>query len=356
MSPKDLKSVFLVGGSGFLGLHMVNEFWNASPRPEIHVFDIRPLPEDLNAVYDFDPKQIHVHMGDISNPDDVKKALRASNPQVIVHSASPIHGQSRKIYFKVNVDGTRTLLEAAKEFKVPAFVYTSSAGVLFGGDDLRNVPEEYPFPSQELDPYNLTKQIAERMVLSANSKTFKTISLRPAGIVGPGAAQAVVELRRMASRNQHRFQLGYNDALTDFTIVQNVCFAHLLAAQQLLDTENADSIAGDKYHITNDEPLYFWSFAKLIWKHEGYVCDNPWIIPVSLGVGIGYIAEFFANLLKRPPGLTPFRVRTACAARYYDVSKAKEKLGYYPRVSLEQGIADICNSIDEEKAKGISRF
>jgi sterol-4alpha-carboxylate 3-dehydrogenase (decarboxylating) len=354
MTATVIESVFLVGGSGFLGLHMINEFWNCSPRPNIHVFDIKPLPEVLSSEFDFDPAKIQVHIGDITNAEDVEKALKASKPQVIVHSASPIHGQPRKLYFKVNVDGTRTLLAAAKDLKIPAFVYTSSAGVLFDGQDLRNVPEDYPFPQNEIDAYNLTKQMAERMVLRANSPQLRTISLRPAGIIGTGAAQAVVELRRMALRNQHRIQLGYNDCLTDFTLAQNVCFGHVLAAQQLLDADKAESISGEAYHLTNDEPLYFWSFAKLLWKHEGYVCDNPWVIPPSLGVALGYVAEFFTTILKKPPGLTPFRVRTTCASRYYDVSKAKEKLGYYPRISLEEGIAQICKGIDEEKSKGIS--
>lgn len=352
MADQKLNSVLLIGGSGFLGLHMINEFWNTSPRPDIHVFDIKPLPEILGSEFDFDPNQIQVHIGDISNSEDVEKVLRGSKPQVIVHSASPIHGQSRKLYFKVNVDGTKTLLAVAKELKVPAFVYTSSAGVLFDGHDLRNVPEEYPFPKHEIDAYNLTKQIAEQMVLKANCPELRTISLRPAGIIGTGAAQVVVELRRMALRNQYKIQLGNNDCLTDLTLAQNVCFGHVLAAQQLIDSKKAEYISGEAYHLTNDEPLYFWTFAKLLWKHEGYVCDKPWVIPFSVGVALGYVSEFFTSILRKPPGLTPFRVRTACASRYYDVSKAKEKLGYYPRISLEEGIAQICKGIDEDKAKG----
>jgi sterol-4alpha-carboxylate 3-dehydrogenase (decarboxylating) len=85
----------------------------------------------------------------------------------------------------VNVDGTKAIIAAAKENKVPKLVYTSSAGVVFNGHDLINIDERMPIPDKPLDAYNESKAKAEELVLAANGTDgLLTVSLRPAGIFG----------------------------------------------------------------------------------------------------------------------------------------------------------------------------
>ena len=85
----------------------------------------------------------------------------------------------------MNVDGTRTVIEAAVTHHVPKLVYTSSAGVVFNGGDLIGVDERLPMPEIPLDAYNESKMRAEELVLAANGKGgLKTVALRPAGIFG----------------------------------------------------------------------------------------------------------------------------------------------------------------------------
>lgn len=58
---------------------------------------------------------------------------------------------------KVNVEGTRTVVEACVQQGVERLVFTSSAGTVYDGIDLVNVDERMPFPTDPLDPYNETK-------------------------------------------------------------------------------------------------------------------------------------------------------------------------------------------------------
>lgn len=89
------------------------------------------------------------------------------------------------MYWKVNVDGTTALLAAAQAQGVRKLVYTSSASVIFNGNDLINVDERLPVPTASLDAYNESKVKAEQLVLAANGqKGLLTVSLRPAGIFG----------------------------------------------------------------------------------------------------------------------------------------------------------------------------
>lgn len=68
---------------------------------------------------------------------------------------------------------------------VQKLVFTSSAGVVFNGQDLINVDERLPFPEPSLDAYNESKAKAEELILQANGKEgLLTVALRPAGIFG----------------------------------------------------------------------------------------------------------------------------------------------------------------------------
>ena len=89
------------------------------------------------------------------------------------------------MYYRVNVDGTKTVIAAAIETGVRKLVFTSSAGVTFNGSDIINGDERLPPPDVPMDAYNDSKAKAEAAVLEANGKNgLLTVSLRPAGIFG----------------------------------------------------------------------------------------------------------------------------------------------------------------------------
>ncbi|KAK6199507.1 sterol-4-alpha-carboxylate 3-dehydrogenase, decarboxylating [Scheffersomyces amazonensis] len=336
----ELKSVLLIGGAGFLGLHLIEQFSKLSPGTSIHVFDVRPLPEKLSTYFTFDPSSIKFHQGDLTSEKDVSDAIIESQCQVIVHSASPMHGLPQEIYEKVNIKGTQNLIKIAKQHSsiVKALVYTSSAGVIFNGQNIKNADESWPYPEVHMDGYNETKAIAETAVMEANSPELLTVCLRPAGIFGPGDRQLVPGLRASAKLGQSKYQLGDNNNLFDWTYVGNVADSHVLAAQKILDPNYADKIGGETFFITNDAPTYFWTLARTVWKADGYI--DKYYIKLSrpLGIVLGYLSEAFSNLAGKEPGITPFRVKVVCAHRYHNISKAKSILGYTPNVDLETGI------------------
>ncbi|EGW35593.1 sterol-4-alpha-carboxylate 3-dehydrogenase, decarboxylating [Spathaspora passalidarum NRRL Y-27907] len=350
MTKSPLNSVLLVGGSGFLGLHLIEQFHRHCPETKITIFDIRPLPEKLSQYFTFNPSQIHFIKGDLTAESDVSNAITSSECDVIVHAASPMHGLPQEIYEKVNVEGTKNLLAQAKKLGVKAFVYTSSAGVIFNGQDVYNGDESWPYPDVHMDGYNETKAIAETAVMNANdpAKGFLTVCLRPAGIFGPGDRQLVPGLRASAKLGQSKYQLGDNNNLFDWTYVGNVADAHVLAATKILDPEFSQQLGGETFFITNDAPTYFWTLARTVWKADGYV--DKYYIKLSRPVAIvlGYFSEFFSKLAGKEPGITPFRVKVVCATRYHNISKAKTILGYKPAVDLETGIKYTLDWMNED--------
>jgi sterol-4alpha-carboxylate 3-dehydrogenase (decarboxylating) len=330
---------------------LIQQFFELSPRPQLHVFDLRPLPETLPKCFTFTKDDITFHQGDITSSKDVLSAIEQSHCDVIVHSASPVHGQKQEIYEKVNVQGTQNVINVAKKASVKALVYTSSAGVIFNGQNISNADENWPIPEVPMDGYNKTKAEAEEMVLRANSfeDGFLTVALRPAGIFGPGDRQLVPGLRQVAAMGQSKFQIGDNNNLFDWTYAGNVADAHVLAAQQILDTEKQKQIGGEVFFITNDSPSYFWTLARAVWKQDGHIEKYNIVLQRPVAIVAGYLSVFFSKLLKKEPGLTPFRVKVVCAIRYHNITKAKTILGYKPNVDIEEGIKRTLEWMDEEK-------
>jgi sterol-4alpha-carboxylate 3-dehydrogenase (decarboxylating) len=159
---------------------------------------------------------------------------------------------------------------------------------------------------------------------------------------------------------QTGFQLGPNTNLFDFTYVGNVAYAHCLAALALLHTSTLTTIPlshervdGEAFMITNDEPIYFWDFARAVWKAAGSDkgTEHVWVIGYDVGMFLGSTLEWGMWAIGRKSKLTRREVRYSSMTRYYDCSKAKRRLGYRPLVSLKEGIQRGVDWFEAEKAK-----
>lgn len=141
------------------------------------------------------------------------------------------------------------------------------------------------------------------------------------------------------------FQLGANDNLFDFTYVGNVAHAHTLAARALLVTaalplESLERVDGEAFLVTNDSPVFFWDFARMIWKACGSELgtEHVWVIGKEFGLALAGALEWAFWLVGRTPKLTRRQVRYSSMVRYYDITKAKRLLGYTPIVGLQDGV------------------
>lgn len=135
------------------------------------------------------------------------------------------------------------------------------------------------------------------------------------------------------------FVIGEAQNLYDFTYVTNVADAHVLAVRNLLTSKTA---AGQKFHISNGEPIPFRDFCLAIWKESGHV---PWFtvrIPIVVAWFIGWLCEIITWVMGTEATLSRGSVRDYTQTAYADISKARSVLGYKPRVSLADGIRISC--------------
>lgn len=360
-----LGSVLVVGGCGFLGHHIVSQLLK-SYSVQISVFDLRTDRNRHHGVSYYD--------GDITSETSVLKVLETIKPRIIIHTASPVPfddgNNHNAVYRKVNIDGTRNLLELAGKIQcVKAFVYTSSASIIHDTvSDLINADERWPVlrAPRQREYYSETKGIAESLVIAANRKygDMLTAALRPAGIFGEGDTQMIPNMIRAYEKRQTKFQLGNNINLFDFTYVGNVAYAHILAAIALLSTHSLsiqpldhEKVDGEIFLITNDSPVYFWDFARMVWLAAGDRTQpsQVWIIGRDFGLMLASMIEWlFWAAGGYKPNLTRKAVNYSSMTRYYNIDKAKSVLGYQPLFGLEESVVKTVRWFKEmEGTKGV---
>lgn len=338
-------NVLVVGGCGFLGHHVVKQLLEEYDTSQIAVLDIHTKRHRLDGV--------SYYTGDISSKDLVQSTLTSLQPRVIIHCASPLASKgTARSFEQVNITGTRNLLEcAAASAAASVFVYCSSSGVVHDTfSDLIEADESWPLirPPQQPDLYLATKIVAEEMVLAANGKGgVLTAAIRPAVLFGEGDTQTVTAIIDRARAGKANVQIGSGLNMFDFTYVGNVAHSLLLAGQHLLNEPTASSssgpVAGEAFFVTNDDPVPFWEFNRMLSREAGYpvAAKDIWIMPKWFMLVLAHITELLYlifTLGSKKPLLTRQVVKTVCAHRTFKINKIKERLGYKPRVSMQEGI------------------
>lgn len=263
--------------------------------------------------------------------------LKKTSCSTVFHTVSPVHGLEDAIYYRINVQGTRTILSTSQAAGVKSLVFTSSTGVVWHGNNIRGGnEEETPIPEIGIDAYTHTKAIAEKMVLKANGQSgMKTAAMRPCGMIGPRDRQAMWRIADAYNKGQHTVQMGNNTNLVDVAYAGNVADAHLLAADGL--ASDSGRIAGEAFFVTNGTPVPYWNFPRMVWKELGDDGRKKiTVLPKFICLLIAFIMELWCAIVGGKPPFRTFDVKFTTCEQWYNIGKAQKLLGYEPRLSLEE--------------------
>ncbi len=322
----------VTGGGGFLGGAIVRKLLARGDAVRSLTRTAYPWLTELGV------EQAH---GDLGDPEAVANAAKGCNVVFHVAAKAGVWGR-RADYFATNVTGTENVLAACKRHGVGRLVYTSTPSVVHGGGDLEGVNESVPYPDRYEATYPESKAIAERAVLAANGPDLATVSLRPHLIWGPGDPHLIPRVLERAKAGKLR-RIGTRPIKIDVTYVDNAADAHLLAACKLAQ---GSPVAGKAYFISNGEPVVMWDFLNRVITDAG-------LPPVTRTVSVwkaklaGRVLEFLFKLFRLPgePRMTRFVASQLSTSHWYDISAARRDLGYEPKVSVEEGLKRLAESL-----------
>ncbi|XP_049384755.1 3beta-hydroxysteroid-dehydrogenase/decarboxylase-like [Solanum stenotomum] len=351
----------VTGGRGFAARHLV-EMLIRYEIYHVRIADLGPTiklePHEEKGILGEALKSgraLYVSM-DLLNKSQVLKACEGA--EVVFHMAAPDSSiNNHKLHYSVNVQGTQNIIDACVELKVKRLIYTSSPSVVFDGvTGILDGDETLPYPAKHNDSYSATKAEGEALVMKSNgTKGLLTCCIRPSSIFGPGDRLLVPSLVAAARAGKSKFIIGDGNNLYDFTYVENVAHAHVCAERALASGgASAEKAAGNAYFVTNTESIKFWEFVSLILEGLGY--DRPSIkISASVMMPIAHLVELTYKLLApygmKVPQLTPSRIRLLSMSRTFSSSKASDRLGYAPIVTLQEGIRRTIESYPHLRAE-----
>jgi nucleoside-diphosphate-sugar epimerase len=276
-----------------------------------------------------------VFTGDLRNLDSILPAARGADVIFHVAAVSGIWG-TWKHFHSSNTVATRNVLDAALQAKVPKLVYTSSPSVTFDGGHQINVDETAPYPKRWLCHYPHSKALAEQAVLQANDPSvIMTCSLRPHLIWGPRDRHLIPRLIDRA-RSGQLMRVGDGTNLVDNIYVDNAAFAHIQAAEAM---RPGSPVCGSAYFISQGDPVNCWGWINDILK----MARLPRVkrsISFFWAWRLGHALEIYHDLfnIEREPRMTRFLAAQLAKSHYFDITRARRDFGYYPLVSLDEGM------------------
>ncbi|MGH8613269.1 MAG: NAD-dependent epimerase/dehydratase family protein [Gammaproteobacteria bacterium] len=229
-------------------------------------------------------------------------------------------------YYDVNVNGTRTVLEAAFQHGVKKFIYCSTCGV---HGNIDHPPGGEDAPIQPADYYQQTKYEAEPIVREYFKKGLKTVIVRPAAIYGPGDPERFFMIFKRCTKGVFPM---FGDGKTYYhpLYIDNLVDALMLAMEEGKGDGEAFLIADEDYCEIED-------LVNRVGNALGITVRIPHY-PVLPLVVAGHLFETVCKPFRITPPIFPRRVDWYRQNRAFDISKAKEQLGYVPRIGLDEGL------------------
>jgi 2-alkyl-3-oxoalkanoate reductase len=312
--------VLVTGGTGFTGKALVRRLLEAGH--EVVALDYK---EGIKT-QELRDWGAEVVLGSVTDREMVRQAARGV--EVVHHLAAAFREMNvpDRYYHEVNVEGTRNVLEAAREAGARKLIYCSTCGV-HGNVDQPPADEEAPI--QPADYYQRTKYEAEPIVRSYCDRGLPTVILRPAAIYGPGDPERFGLIFRRVLKG--RFPMfGSGKTLYHPLYIDHLVDAHMLAMEE-------DKGVGEAYLIADERYVEIEDLVRRVARALQVGVEIPHY-PVLPVVVAGHVIEKLYKPFGIAPPIFPRRVDWYRQNRAFDIAKAKRDLGYKPTVDLDEGL------------------
>lgn len=271
-------------------------------------------------------------VGDICNHKFVQNLI-TDDIDAVVHCAGVTGLGGPPSMYSANLMGTRTVADRAFAVGVRRVVNIGTPTIYFDYSNDLNRDEDH-IPARFPNAYASSKAFAEHELLSRPGDVTSAISLRPRFVTGAQDTNVLGRFVRMHVAGELA-QIGNGNNLVDFTAVENVVDAILLALAA------PPELHGNAYNITNGDSVRFTPFLNSVFSELGL----PQIskkVPYSVAfIGAWFVAAL-ARLKGIDPKLSPLGVAMASKSMTMDIDRARNDLGYVPRVSNSQMRTNFC--------------
>lgn len=324
-------NVLVTGATGFIGATLVRQLLKEANSVGILVRDETKLDTSFK-------EKVKIYKADISDLASLEFSLSSINDvDVIFHLAACIdYSASKEKLFQVNVEGTSNLLNLAVKHGIKKFVFTSSIEAI-GPIKREDIPADESHVCQPVNTYGESKLEAEKRVIRFGSEgKIATVILRLGNVYGPGSLSFILPISNaILSKNKRWLYFNRDRYIWHPVYIEDVIDGIMKAVVR--------KEASDIYILTGAEYVTVGVLSQLISQELGIDIRT---------LELNRFEKLYLNLRKRISKFRHYFVSDYEERIHwvYSIEKAKKELGYFPEVSLKEGIA---KTIEWAKTEGL---
>ena len=307
------RRVFITGATGFVGRHVARRLVAAGAQ-------VRALVRAGSRPDRRVPHGVECHPGALDDEAAIRAA--AAGCSHAFHIAAHVrYDDDWETATRVNVDGTRAVVESTRAAGVRCFVHTSSIVTIGASRTAAPLDEDASWNlADRRIPYITTKRRAEEFVLAAGAPGFDVVVVNPASVIGPddpGPSEFGLLCRRFW-KGRIPFHFGGGINLVD---VRDVASGHLLAAER--------GVSGRRYIVGGENvtlPEFFGALSVAASRR------GRWLhLPNAVARPVAWVERWLAPARHRRPYLSPERARVAGLFWHYETDRTLDELGLRSR-------------------------
>lgn len=314
--------IFVTGATGYIGNNLAKKL--ADEGNIIHALCRNEHTKVLSH------PNIKIFKGDITDKSSIENAIKDCEQVYHLAAYARVWAKNMSTFYKLNVDGLRNVLDAARNSSVQKIVFTSTAGTL-GPSGSRPVKEDDARIGEPFTDYEISKTQAENLCREyCNKYDMHIVTVNPPRIYGPGIiteSNAVTRLIKLYMAGKWKFIPGDGKRTGSYVYIDDIVNGHILAMQKGRN--------GERYILAGVNASYnefFDLLAKATGKKISLIKLPVWLMMIA-----GNAMQLYTNITGKPPLLTPRWIKKY----YHDWSlsseKAQRELGYN-YISLEEGL------------------
>jgi len=323
--------IFVTGGTGFIGTELLKRLGRTS----YELLCLARSPRSVDALQSLGVKTIR---GDVADKASLISGMRGCDWVVNLANFYEFWNRDTRTYDSINVEGTKNVLEAAREAGAAKIIHVSS--IVPYGNASWPITETTPLGNRTPGHYARTKRAGEAIAREYCTKFgLPLVVISPAGVMGPNDPKATGRYIRSLVQGKMPAQVLTNCPFP-FVHVRDVAEAIIRALEK-------EKNEGEKY-LVSAENLTFGEINRMVSEIAGI--RLPLLtLPVPLVVAGAYGATFLASLTGKPPMLDMSieQIRMMRQGMKVDGSKVVRELGisYTPiRTALEEMLASLRGS------------
>lgn len=306
---------FVTGATGFVGSHVARELAN-------HGADLRLLVRGSSPTRNIDGLHAERVVGDLREPASLRTAIAGCD--VVFHVAADYRLWTRdaadmQSMYRSNVEGTRALIDAARQAGVRRIVYCSSVATMGFTGNGHPADENSPVRLQDMiGHYKRSKFIAEQVAIEAGTSGGDVVVVNPTTPVGEGDVKPTPTGRIILDFLKRKFP-AYVDTGLNLVDVREVARGHIAALEK--------ATPGERY-ILGGENLTLKQILDKLAAITGLAAPRirlPYVFALAAGAGDTLVS---GRLLHREPRVTLDAVRMGRKKMWVSSEKAQRELGW----------------------------